>query len=64
MNFATFFAQAVKDRSRKVKRGKHKGQYMSFKQKADLQLPGPAYHADPSSSKLSAPSASTYVTRG
>ena len=64
MNFATFFAQSVKDRSRKIKRGKYKGQFRGIKSKPDLQMPGPAYHPEASASKLNAPSASTYVERG
>ncbi len=60
MNFATFFAQAIKDKTHKRKRGKYKGQYKSLRK--DLPMPGPGYISQPG--KTQAPSASTYAVRG
>lgn len=57
-NFATFYTQAVKDKLRKVKRGKYRGQLNNIKPNGALRLPGPAYFAAPG--KSDAPSASTY----
>ena len=57
MNFTTFFGQAMKDKNRKIKKGRYKGQPGSLKSKK-LDLPGPGYHINPGLSD--APSASTY----
>lgn len=61
MNFAVFYANAIKDANRKRKKGKYKGHRIKSKHK-NLPLPGPAYI--PSANKLQAPSASTYTIRG
>lgn len=57
MNFATFFAQSMKDKTRKIKKGRYKGQPSSIKASKELHLPGPIYHTAHASS---APSASTF----
>lgn len=60
-NFATFYAQSVKNKTRKIKRGKYKGQSGSINNR-DIKLPGPAYHPQPG--KSDAPSASTFKSVG
>jgi hypothetical protein len=63
MNFATFYAQAMKEKNRKVSKGKHKGQEKSiFKKKRELQMPGSLYYHDSNGSH--APSGSTFVAQG
>jgi len=59
--FASFFTQAMKDKQKKVKKGKYKGQNRSIKTK-DLPPPGPAYQKSPGGSD--APSASTFSLKG
>lgn len=63
-NFSTFYSQAVKDKSKRLKKGKYKGQLKSVThmRSDNITLPGVAYTAQPS--KNQAPSASTYTVRG
>ena len=60
-NFATFYANSIKNKNKKVKKGKYKGQRRAVIKK-DLQLPGYMHYNDPSSS--TAPSSSTFTTKG
>ena len=60
-NFADFYTRAIKDKNRKIKKGRYKGQSGSLKSK-ELKLPGPAYHPQPGRSD--APSASTFMPKG
>lgn len=62
MNFATFFAQSMKDKTRKIKKGRYKGQPSSIKATKKLQLPGPMFYRNPGNSD--APSASTFAAQG
>ncbi len=62
MNFATFYTQAIKDKNKKITKGKNKGQSSMIDKSKDIHLPGPMYYKVPA--KSSAPSASTFVARG
>jgi hypothetical protein len=62
MNFSTFYTQALKDKAKKFKRGKYKGQSKSLKSDGMQRLPGPTYSPNPAHSD--APSASTFKTVG
>ncbi len=62
MNFATFFAQSMKDKTRKIKKGRYKGQPSSVKASKKLQLPGPMFYRNPGNSD--APSSSTFIAQG
>ena len=61
-NFATFFTQSIKDKTRKVKSGKYKGHPGAIKPKRNIQLPGVTYYSNPG--KSDAPSSSTFLTKG
>lgn len=65
MNFATFYADAIKERGKKARKGKFKGQRgqhgTSVKNNA-LIRPVVPYNANPPSSD--APSASTFLQHG
>lgn len=62
MNFATFFAQSVKDKTRKIKKGRYKGQPSSIKATKKLQLPGHMFYRNPGNSDVS--SSSTFTAQG
>jgi hypothetical protein len=62
MNFATFFTQAVQDKTRKIKRGRYKGQSGGVKTKKTLVPPGEMFYRNPA--KSDAPNASTFVAQG
>jgi hypothetical protein len=63
MNFSTFYTQAIKDKAKKIKKGKYRGQSKSLKSDGMQRLPGPAYYAQPGG-RSDAPSASTFKTVG
>lgn len=60
-NFASFYTQSIKDKIRKIKKGKYKGQRGIIKHR-NLTIPGQTYYQQPG--KSDAPSASTYTVRG
>ena len=48
MNFATFFAQAIRERTKKVKKGKFRGNLGSMVKNQALIQPAMPYTAQPS----------------
>ena len=62
MNFATFFTRSMKDKTRKIKKGRYRGQPGSIKDSKKLQLPGNMFYRNPGNSD--APSASTFTLGG
>lgn len=60
-NFASFFAQAVQNRGKKIKKGKYKGQMRGITSK-ELKTPGAIHYKTPRSTD--APSSSTYMVKG
>lgn len=64
MNFAEFYSNSVKEKNKKIKKGKYRGQPKSVKSK-NLSIPGStftSYVGQPS--LIQAPSANTYTVRG
>lgn len=61
-SFATFFDRAMKNKNKKIKKGKYKGQNRAITKKDDMPLPGPTYRTTPRIGD--APSSSTFVTKG
>lgn len=62
MNFASFYTQAQKDRQKKIKKGKYKGQMKGITSK-ELSPPGPAVFKK-TFNRSDAPSASTFSVKG
>jgi hypothetical protein len=61
-NFASFYTRAMKNKKKKIKKGKYKGQ-MKGTTSQDLAAPGPAVFQK-TFDRLHAPSASTYTVKG
>jgi hypothetical protein len=61
-SFSAFFDRAMKNKNKKIKKGKYKGQNRAITKKDDIPLPGPKYRVTPRSGD--APSSSTFVTKG
>jgi hypothetical protein len=61
MNFATFFTQAVQDKTKKAKKGKYKGHPKSVTS-PQLRDSGPIYYKQPN--RMHAPSSNTFSLKG
>jgi len=61
-NFASFYTQAIKDKKKKIKKGKYKGQERSISKKDLPRTAGLTYK--PKFDQNDAPSVSTFSVKG